>query len=292
MRRTMLFLPGNNPNMIANGEFLGADSVILDLEDAVSPDNKDAARTLVKYALKNLSFGKCEVIIRINSLDTPYWEIDLEEMVPCKPDVIMPTKVGDSYIIEQLDKKLASLEEQHHLPIGSVKLLPLIETALGIEQVFTIACASKRIVGLLLGAEDLTADLRCERTQEGAEIAYARSRLLNAARAAGVEPYDCPFTAIDDMEGLAVDTRLAKSLGFSGKAVINPRHVSCINEIFSPSEKEIVYAKQVFLAIEEANRLGKGAISLNGRMIDAPIVQRAKLVLDAAKELEGGNANG
>jgi len=289
MRRTMLFLPGNSPNMIANGSFLGADSIILDLEDAVSPDNKDAARNLVKSALKHLTFGTCEVIVRINSLDTPYWEIDLEEVVPYHPDVIMPTKVSDCLTIELLVEKLDTLEQKCGLEMGSVKLLPLIETALGLEHAYSIASSSKRIVGLLLGAEDLTADLRCERTKEGREIEYARGRLVNAARAVGVEPYDCPFTAIADPEGLAVDTMLAKSLGFSGKAVINPRHVSRVNEIFSPTTGEIEYAKNVFAAIEEAGKLGKGAISLNGKMIDAPIVQRAKLVLEAARALEGVN---
>ena len=291
MRRSMLFLPGNNPNMIVGGGYLGADSIILDLEDAVSPDDKDAARKLVRNALRSVSFGKCEVIVRINALDTPYWEQDVETIVPLCPDLIMPTKVSGAEYIRQLDEKLASVEAAHGLPIGKTRLLPLLETALGIENAFAIASASKRIAALFLGAEDLSADLRCPRTKEGAEIAYARGRIVCAARAAGVEVYDAPFTDVEDLEGLRADARLAKGLGFTGKAVISPRHVDTVNEVFSPSPAEIAHAKEVFAAIEEAKRQGKGAISLHGKMIDAPIVQRARLVLEAAAAIEGGNAD-
>ena len=291
MRRSMLFLPGNNPNMIVGGGYLGADSVILDLEDAVSPDDKDAARKLVRNALRSVSFGRCEVIVRINALDTPYWKEDVETIVPLKPDLIMPTKVSGAEYIRELDAKLADVEAACGMSIGTTRLLPLLETALGIENAFAIACASKRIAALFLGAEDLSADLRCPRTKEGAEIAYARGRIVCAARAAGVEVYDAPFTDVEDMEGLEADARLAKGLGFTGKAVISPRHVGTVNEVFSPSAAEIAHAREVFAAIEEAKRQGKGAISLHGKMIDAPIVQRARLVLEAAAAIEGGNAD-
>lgn len=291
MRRSMLFLPGNNPNMIVNGGYLGADSIILDLEDAVSPDDKDAARKLVRNALRSVSFGKCEVIVRINALDTPYWEADVETIVPLCPDLIMPTKVSSAEYIRRLDEKLASVEAACGLPIGKTRLLPLLETALGIENAFAIASASPRIAALFLGAEDLSADLRCPRTKEGAEIAYARGRIVCAARAAGVEVYDAPFTDVEDLAGLEADARLAKGLGFTGKAVISPRHVDTVNEVFSPSAAEIAHAKEVFAAIEEAKRQGKGAISLHGKMIDAPIVQRARLVLEAAAAIEGGIAD-
>lgn len=287
MRRTMLFLPGNSPNMLMNGGLLGADSIIFDLEDAVSPDQKDAARILVKSALGALEFGRCEIIIRINGLDTPYWESDLEEMVPLKPAVIMPTKVSDGEYIRKLDDKIAEIEDKNRLPVGKIKLMPLLETAMGIEHAYEIAKASPRMEALYLGAEDLTADLRCQRTKEGAEILYARGRLVCAARAAGIEAYDTPFTDVDDIEGLKKDAQLAKALGYTGKAVINPRHVETVNYIFSPNEKEVRYAKEVFEAIREAKRQGKGAISLRGKMIDAPIVQRARLILAAASELEG-----
>lgn len=288
MRRTMLFLPGNTPNMLMNGGLLGADSIILDLEDAVAPDQKDAARELVKNALTALDFGKCEIIVRINSLETPYWELDLEEILPLKPDVIMPTMVSGPEYIEKLVKKMDEIETRCGIPVGSTKLIPLLETAIGIERAYEIAVSTERMAALYLGAEDLTADLRCQRTKEGKEIAYARGRLVCAARAAGIEAYDTPFTDVEDLEGLEADARLAKALGYTGKAVISPRHVDCVNQVFSPSEKEIAYARDIFEAIRIAQEQGKGAISLRGKMIDAPIVLRAKIILDAAAELEGG----
>lgn len=287
MRRTMLFLPGNNPNMIVNGGILGSDSIILDLEDAVAPDQKDAARDLVRNALAAVDFGKSEIIIRINGLDTPYWEEDLEAVVPLKPGAIMPPKVSGAAYIRRLDAKLTEIEQKNDIPVGSTRLIALLETALGIENAFEIAGASPRMDALFLGAEDLTADLRCTRTKEGAEIAYSRGRIVCAARAAGIEVYDTPFTDVEDLEGLEKDAQLAKALGFTGKVSISPRHVDCINQVFTPTQKEIQYALDVFAAIEQAKAMGKGAISLRGKMIDAPIVQRAKIVLDAAREIGG-----
>lgn len=287
MRRTMLFLPGNNPNMIMNGEYLGADSIILDLEDAVSPDEKDAARKLVRNALKWMSFGKREVIVRINALNTPYWEDDLKEIIPLELDMIMPTKVSGGDDIRTLDAKMAEIEQAHGLPAGGIGMIPLLETALGIENAFEIAKASPRVAALYLGAEDLSADLRCARTKEGGEIAYARGRLVCAARAAGIEAYDTPFTDVEDLTGLEADARVAKGLGYTGKAVISPRHVDIVNTVFTPGEAEVAHAREVFAAIEEAGRRGKGAISLHGKMVDAPIVQRARLVLETVAAIEG-----
>ncbi len=287
MRRTMLFLPGNNPNMICNGGLLGADSLIFDLEDAVSPDQKDAARELLKNALASLSFGKCARIIRINGLDTPYWEEDLRAVLPFGPQAILPPKVSDADYIRRLDEKLTALEQEFGLSNEQTKIIALLETAVGVENAYAIAAASPRMTALFLGAEDLSADLRCARTTEGEEIRYARGRVVCAARAVGIEAYDTPFTDVQDIEGLEKDAAFAKGLGFTGKACISPAHVATVNRIFSPSLKEIDYAREVFDAIDQAKRQGKGAISLRGKMIDAPIVQRARLVLEAASEMEG-----
>ena len=289
MRRTMLFLPGNNAGMLGNGDVLGSDSIILDLEDAVSPDQKDSARILVRNALKYLNYQGCEIIVRINDLETPYWEEDLEAVMPLKPDVIMPTKVSGAAYIKKLAAKMTEIEEKNGMEVGKIKIIPLLETTLGIENAFEIGTADPRMAALYLGAEDYTADLRSKRTKEGTEIFYARTRLVNAARAAGIDAYDTPWTDVDDMEGLRKDTLFAKSLGYTGKAVINPRHVNIVNEVFSPSEADIKYAKDVFAAIEEGKRLGKGAVSLRGKMIDKPIVERARQVLENAKEIYGGD---
>ena len=282
MRRSMLFLPGNTPNIIVNGEILGADAVILDLEDAVAPAEKDSARILVRNAIRYMGFGKCEVIVRINAIDTPYWQKDLDAIIPVRPSLIMPPKTACAADVLAVDAYITQLEEKLGLEQGSVGLIPLIETALGVENAFQIASACPRVKAIFLGGEDLTADLRCKRTKEGPEIFYARSRMVVAARAAGVEVYDTPFTDVNDDEGIYVDAQLAKSLGFTGKASISPRHVKAINEVFSPSMKDIDYAYEVMEAIRIGKEQGKGAVSLRGKMIDAPIVARAQQTIDAA----------
>ena len=285
MRRSMLFLPGNTPNMIINGDALGADCIILDLEDAVSPDEKDSARLLVRSAMKNMGFRGVEITVRINSIDTEYWRDDLEAIIPLKPDFIMPPKSGCAEDIKKIDAYITGIEEKCGMDKGGVKLIPLIETALGVENAFNIATASKRVAALFLGGEDLTADLRCKRTKSGNEINYARTRLVCAARAAGIDVYDTPFTDVNDDEGIIADAEYAKSLGFSGKAAIAPRHVRAINDVFSPSLKDIRYAQDVFEAIRLGKEQGKGAVSLRGKMIDKPIVERARQTLEAAKQL-------
>src|SRR5699024_8900763 len=285
MRRTMLFWPGNTPNMLINGDTLGADTVIFDWEDAVSPDEKDAARILVRNALKYQNFSGCEVVVRINPTDTEFWKEDLDAVIPLKPDMIMPTKVSGGEMIREVSAYMGQVEERSGIEKGSVKMLTLIETALGVEKAFEIASSDVRVAGLFLGGEDFTADMHCKRTKEGQEIFYARTRLVCAARAWGIEAYDTPFTDVEDMEGLRKDTEFAKSLGFAGKAVISPRHVDIVNEVFSPTEAEIEYAHDVMDAIEDGKRQGKGVISLRGKMIDAPIVKRAQQVLEMEKAI-------
>ncbi len=285
MRRSMLFLPGNNPNMLINGNCLGADAVIFDLEDAVAPAQKDAARILVRNTMRYMDFQGCERIVRINATDTEYWQADLDEIMPQKPELILLPKTSTAEDALKADAYMTQLEEKLGFAPNTVGLMPLIETALGVENAFSIATSTSRIQAIFLGAEDLTADLQCKRTKAGTEIAYARSRMVMAARAAGVQVYDTPFTDVNDDEGIVTDTQYAKGLGFSGKASISPRHVEVINRIFSPTEQEIDYAYEVLEAIELAVRQGKGAIALHGKMIDAPIVTRAKQTVAMAEQL-------
>ena len=278
MRRSMLFLPGNNPNMLINGNCLGSDAVIFDLEDAVSPAEKDAARILVRNTLRYMDFRGCERIVRINSIGTPYWKEDLKALLPYKPDLILLPKTESAQDILTIDAYMTELGSE-------VGVMALIETALGVENAFQIASSSKRLKALFLGAEDLTADLRCKRTKEGREIEYARHRLVVAARAAGVDVYDTPFTDVNDDEGIVTDATYAKALGFTGKASISPRHVEVINSVFSPTQKDVDYAYEVMEAIALAKAQGKGAISLYGKMIDAPIVTRAEQTIAMANAL-------
>ena len=285
MRRSMLFLPGNNPNMLINGNCLGADAVIFDLEDAVAPSEKDAARILVRNAIRYLDFQGCEIIVRINSIDTEYWMQDIDEILPCKPNLILLPKTSCAQDVQTADAYISKVEAALGYEKNTVGLMPLIETALGVENAFSIASASDRVAALFLGAEDLTADLRCKRTKGGREIEYARTRLVVAARAANVDVYDTPFTDVNDDEGIEVDAALAKALGFTGKASISPRHVEVINRVFSPTQAEIDYAYEVMEAIRIAKEQGKGAIALRGKMIDAPIVARAQQTIAMAEEM-------
>ena len=285
MRRSMLLLPGNTPNMLINGNCLGSDAVIFDLEDAVSPSEKDAARILVRNTMKYMDFRGCEIIVRINSIDTPYWKLDLDEIMPYKPNLILLPKTSCARDVEIADDYMTEVESKLGFAPNTVGLMPLLETAMGVENAYTIASARSRVAALFLGAEDLTADLRCQRTKEGKEIEYARHRLVVAARAANVDVYDTPFTDVNDDEGIWVDTAYAKALGFTGKASISPRHVEVINQVFSPTAKEISYAYEVMDAIALAKEQGKGAIALHGKMIDAPIVARAQQTIAAAQAL-------
>lgn len=284
MRRSMLFLPGNSPSMLMNGTALPADAIILDLEDAVAPDQKDAARDLVANALLQFDFGDREIIIRVNPVNTDFFTDDLLTLLPKKPDTIMLPKAESADDVLRVVELIETVSKRHE-DADRVSIMPLIETSLGIEKAFEIASAHPRVTAIFLGAEDLSADMRCERTKEGTEILYARGRMVMAARAAGIAVTDTPFTDVNDMEGLEKDTRFAKGLGFSGKAVISPHHLQTVNRVFSPTDDEIAYAQDVMRVIEQGKKEGKGAVSLRGKMIDAPIVERARQTLEAAHEL-------
>ena len=281
----MLFLPGNTPNMLINGSHLVSDALIFDLEDAVSPAEKDSARILVRNTLKYMDLVGCETIVRINSIDTDYWKKDLDAIIPQKPNLIMLPKTNFAQDAKTADEYITEVEQRCGMEVGTVKLMPLIETALGVENSFAIATSCKRVAAIFLGAEDLTADLRCKRTKGGAEINYARTRLVMAARAANIDVYDTPFTDVNDDEGIRIDAEYAKALGFTGKASISPRHVDVINEVFSPTMQEIDYAYEVMEAIRIAKEQGRGVISLRNKMIDAPIVARAEQTIAMAREL-------
>lgn len=292
MIRTLTFLPGNTPNMLINGDAFGADAMILDLEDAVSPAEKDSARILVRNYLRRHAKRNTFLIVRINATDTEYWKDDLAMILPERPDAVMPTKVSGAAMLRTLTQEMERVEQKAGLE-KPVSLVPLIETAMGVENAMEIASFSPRIIGMALGGEDLTADLHCKRTKEGQEIFYARTRLVCAGRAAGVEIFDTPFTDVDDMEGLEKDAQFAKGLGFGGKLVISPRHIDTVNAVFSPTREEIEYAEQVLECIRLAKIQGKGVVSFRGKMIDAPIVARAQFVVDAAKQIfeRGGDTD-
>lgn len=283
LRRSMLFVPGNKPNMIQNAMVYGADSIILDLEDAVSPGEKDCARILVRNAIGKLNFYGAEVVIRINPLSiNSEGYMDLEEIVMQGLDCVMLPKASPKEI-RLLSDFLDQAENEKGLKAGSIKMFPLVETALGVMDVFEIAKASKRITGILLGAEDLTAELGINRTAQGEEIFYARSRIALACRAAGIDAVDTPYSDTKDTTGLIYDTQKAKALGMTGKAAIHPEQIDIIHKVFEPEEEEIRYAKRVLEAMEAAMREGKGVIALDNKMIDAPVAARARKIIRKAE---------
>jgi citrate lyase subunit beta/citryl-CoA lyase len=281
LRRSMLFIPGNNPGMLQNGGVFGADSVILDLEDAVAPMEKDAARFLVAHALRTVDYGCSETVIRINPLDT-FAADDIKAIVPCCPDTILVPKVESADDIHKVSAMIAAAEKPGQTP---VKIIALLETPCGIVEAYPIAKANSRVVALALGAEDYTAGLGAMRTKEGTEIFTVRTMLINAAAAAGVQSIDTPYTDANDEEGLLNDTLLAKRLGFKGKLSINPRQIDVIHNVFNPSLSDIDWAQQVIYAIRKAESEGSGVASLNGKMVDLPIVNRAERILHLAQLL-------
>lgn len=284
LRRTMLFMPGNNPSMLQDAAILGADSIILDLEDAVSLTEKDSARILVREAIKNIDYSQVEVVVRVNPLDTEFGAQDVDMIARVKPDTLLIPKANEEEI-KLVAKLLDAIEVEEGYEAESIKIIALVETAIGLENVFNIIKASQRVVGVLLGGEDLTSDLGVKRTKEGEEIFYARNKVATACRALKVDSIDTPFTDTNDYEGLERDTAKAKSLGMTGKAAINPRQIDVIHSVFAPTEAELKHALRILAAMKEAEKEGKGVFSLDGKMVDAPVINRALTTVELGQRL-------
>jgi citrate lyase subunit beta / citryl-CoA lyase len=280
--RSLLYVPGNMPSMLQNIPLFNCDGVIIDLEDAVPLSEKDAARILVKRFLETYRERNKVVLVRINPLDSKWGYDDLRVVLPALPDGIRLPKADTPEIVERLDTRLTEFEEELDVEIGRFRILPSIESALGILNAATIARTSKRVFALAFGAEDYTVSMEIERTKEGEELFNARTRVLWSAKAAGIQAIDSIFADVNDMEGLRRETELIKRLGYTGKSLVNPRQIDVVHEVFAPKLDEIEYALQVIDAIKRARLMGTGVISLGGRMIDAPVVKRAVRVLRTA----------
>ena len=281
MRRSLLFIPSNNPAMLQNADIFGADSVIFDLEDAVNITEKDNARNLLYYYLNAHHDLPMEVVVRINGLDTKYHKEDLEKIVSDNIDTIMLPKATIEYVNE-LDKLLTEIESRKQMS-KKIKVLPIIELAISVLQVDAIASLN-RVDGILLGAEDLTSDMEVLRTKQGAEIEYPRARVAMACKAYKIDAIDTPFTDVTDNPGLRLDAQHAMQLGMNCKAAIHPNQLDTINEVFMPSEKQIIWASRVMKANEDANAKGLGVFSLDGKMVDKPVLDRARKILEKAKK--------
>lgn len=278
LRRAMMFMPGNNPAMLQNAGLYGADTVIFDLEDAVAITEKDAARHLVHSALSKMKYP-CEIAIRINHIQTPYGAEDLRVVLPAKPDLIRLPKAENAQDIKEVEAYIDEAEVKYGFKPGSIKMMAAIETAKGLMNAYEVATASPRMVALAIGGEDFVADLKTNRTKGGMELFVARSQLLLAARAAGIQVIDSVFSDANDEETFIAETTRIKEMGFDGKSVINPRQVRMVQQIFRPTEKEIKQAQRILAAYQDALDRNAGVVALDGKMIDTPIVKRAERVL-------------
>ena len=283
LRRTMMFVPGNNPAMVKDAGIYGADSIMFDLEDAVSMAEKDAARDLVYEALQTQDYGDAELVVRVNGQDTPYYANDVRAMVKAGIDVVRLPKAEDAEMVKKLDADITAAEKEFGREEGSTMLMAAIESAKGVITAYQIASASERMMGIALSAEDYTTDMKTHRYPDGAELEFARNMVLHAARAAGVAAFDTVFTNMNDTEGFYRETEYIHQLGFDGKSLVNPRQIPMVNKVYEPTKKEIENAKNVENAIKEAKLKGSGVISMNGQMVDRPVVLRSERVMRLAK---------
>ncbi len=277
----MMFVPGNNPGMMQDAFIYGPDSIMLDLEDSVKMSEKDAARLLVHNALKSIDFGNTEMVVRINPLSSAYGKKDVEAVVKAGVQVIRMPKTETADEVRELEAEIEKVEKEIGC-LGRTRIMAAIESAEGICNAVQIAKASKRMMGIALGAEDYTANLKTQRTPGGAELLYARETIVVAARAAGIDCFDTVYSNLDDMDTFRKEVELIKTLGFDGKSIINPRQIEIVNEVFTPSEKAIEKAKKIIAGIKEAEKRGSGVLAVNGKMVDRPVVMRAERTLELA----------
>lgn len=283
--RSVLFTPGNNMRMIHKIPSLAADAVILDLEDSVPMTEKDTARIFIKDSLELASSGGAEVYVRVNGLMTGLTAIDCEFIVQKGLEGIVLPKVETKEDVLKSEEIIEKLEKERGLEVGSIVLIPTIETAKGVVNAYEIASASKRVVAIGFGAVDFTRDMGTSLSKDGTEIFFARSQTAIAARAAGVQALDTVFIDLADREGLIKDAQLAKQLGFKGKFLIHPSQIEPVNRVFSPTTSEIEYAKKVVEAFKKAEEMGLGAASLEGRMIDIAVFRQAQDLLALAEAI-------
>ncbi|MGM5631067.1 citrate (pro-3S)-lyase subunit beta [Apibacter raozihei] len=283
LRRSMLFVPGSNAAMISNSFIYKPDSVMFDLEDSVALREKDSARMLVSQALQHPFYKDIEKVVRVNALDSDFGVDDLNAVVRSGTDVVRLPKTDSAQDVLDMEKVIEDIEKDCNREVGSTKMLAAVESALGILNAKEIAFSSPRLIGIALGAEDYVKDLKTERSPDGIELLFARSTILHAARAAGIMAFDTVFSDANDEETFLKEAALIKQLGFDGKSLVNPRQIELLHNLYAPTQKEVDFAKKVIEASDEAVQKGSGVVSLNGKMVDAPIIERAQLVLQRAK---------
>ncbi len=283
LKRSSLYASGSSPVNMIQAVFYNEDVLVYDLEDSVPTQEKDAARFLVYNMVKNHRPKDKYVAIRVNGIYSEYLEEDLQAAVRANPNGIRIPKVEYGKEVRQISERIAEIEKKAGLEAGKIELICNIESYMGVINAMEIAHSDPRVTAMAVSAEDLTASLRAQRTKQGLEVFYARNAVLLACRSAGIDALDVVFSDINDRDGLMEDTALAKNLGFDGKTVIHPRQIDVVNSYFTPSEKEIRYALRVLAALEEGKARNKGAVTLDGGMIDRPMELRARTTLAQAE---------
>lgn len=282
IRRSRLYLPGNEPKFFINAGLHTPDGIILDLEDSVAPSEKDTARYLVRNALRSVDFYGAERMVRINQL--PKGIEDLKFVIPHNVNVILLPKCESAEQILEVEKEINRLKKQHKID-SEVYIMPILESAKGIIKAYEIATASALNCALAIGLEDYTADIGTQRTNEGKESIFARQMLLNSAKAAGIQAIDTVFSDINDMEALRQSVLEAKALGFEGKGCIHPRQIPVVHEAFKPLPEEIEKARKIVEAFNDAEKKGLGVVALGSKMIDPPVVKRALKIIKMAESM-------
>ena len=283
LRSTMIFLSAQKPGLIKDPLIYGADSLMLDLEDAVAENQKDAARFSLYHALKTVDYGDTEVIVRINGLDTPHWREDVRVCVAAGADGVRIAKCESAGDVIAVEKAVEAAEEEFRKEKGRTLLMAALESPKGIVNAQEIAAASERMFGIAISGGDLRRTMQVSPVRGGVELNTARGLVVLAARAAGVQCFDTVFTDLNDEEGFRAEVLLDKQMGFDGKSLVNPRQIAAVHEIYAPSEKEITAAEKIVRAVRENSAKGVGVFTVDGKMIDIAFLPGAERTIALAK---------
>lgn len=283
LRRTMMFLNCQKPGLIKDPYIYKPDSIMLDLEDAVAEGEKDAARYSLYHALQEIDYRGVERVVRINGLDTDYWKEDVRVCVAGGADAVRIPKVESAADIKLVETEIEKAEEEFGKEKGSMLIMAAIESAMGVMKALEICEASDRLFGIALSGGDYTKDLQTQISGYGVELAGARQHLIIAARAAKVQCFDTVFTNLDDMEGFTEEVKMIRTMGFDGKSIVNPRQISIVHDIYTPSRKEVIFAEKVVREIDDKKAQGVGVFTVDGKMIDIAFYDGAKRIIELAK---------
>ena len=283
LRRTMLFMNAQKPGLIKDAYIYGVDSIILDLEDAVAENQKDAARFSLYHALKSIDYGDTEVLVRMNGLETPHWQEDIRVSVAAGADGVRIAKCESAADVRLVEEHVRAAEEEFGVETGRMLLMAALESPKGILNAAEICEASERMLGVAISGGDFRKSMHVRPVPGGIEINTARSLMLLAARAAGIQCFDTVFTALDDEEGFRAEVRLDHEMGFDGKSLINPRQIAYVHETFAPTPAEIATAELYVRSYEEQSKQGVGVYTVNGKMVDIPFIEDAQRIIARAK---------